>query len=324
MHRVVDRSGARGTAGPAGASLHGATVWLSLVVVSVLWGTAGVATRVALRGGVAPYMLSALRMTVASVLVLAYLAVRGKRFRVSRHLVGDGVVMALAQIVLPSVLFASALQYLSAGAASLLYALVPAATAVWLRLLHAGSLGAREALGLVMSLTGAVFVVVAHDAGTSLPASILGGALVAAAVGTASFAGVYGQRHASHPLLELMAPELVIGTLLLLAPGLLGGALDWGGLPLGTWAVICYLAVGVTVVPTALLLWLLKRTSVMRASLVNYLFPLVAVALGAAWFGERLTAELAIGGFMLLLGVAVVEASADGRHTADRALRPCP
>jgi drug/metabolite transporter (DMT)-like permease len=263
-------------------------------------------------------------MTMASVVVLACLAVTGRRFRVSRHLVGDGIVMALAQIVLPSVLFASALQYLPAGAASLLYALVPAATAVWMRLLHTGSLGARATLGLVMSLTGAVFVVLTHAAGTSLPASVLGGALVAAAVGAASFAGVYGQRHASHPLLELMAPELVIGTLLLLAPGLLGEASDWGSVSLGTWAVICYLAVGVTVVPTALLLWLLKRTSVMRASLVNYLFPLVAVVLGMAWFGEPLTPELAIGGFMLLLGVAVVEASAGGRHTGGQVVRPCP
>lgn len=301
-------------------------IWLALIAVSVLWGTAGVATRAALRGGVAPYSLTALRMTVASVIVLAYLVATGRRVRISRHLLGDGVVLATAQVVLPSVFFAAALEHLPSGAVCLLYALVPAATVLWMRLLlDTGSLGRRGVLGLAISVLGAALVMVAPaSANAGSPGSILGAGLVIVAVVVASFAGVYAKRHASHPLLEMMAPEILIGTMLLLAPGLLRGAIDWGGLSSGTWAVVGYLAVGVTALPTALLFWLLKRTSALRVSLVSYLFPLVAVVLGVVWFGEQLTRELALGGLVLLVGVAIVEAAAD-RGPADHAqLRPCP
>ena len=296
-----------------------------LIGVSALWGTAGVATQAALRGGVAPYALTALRMTVASMLLLGYLAARGKRVRISRHLLGDGAVLALAQVVFPSVLFAAALQHLPSGAVSLLYALVPAATVLWMRLLlDTGSLGRGGVLGLTLSVVGGALVLLAPPAAAAgRPGAMLGAWLVIIAVVVASFAGVYAKRHATHPLLEMMAPEILIGTILLLAPALLAGSLDWAGLSVGTWAVVGYLAVGVTIVPTALLFWLLKRTSALRVSLVNYLFPVVAVVLGALWFGEPLTGKLALGGFVLLFGVGIVDAAVD-RGTGHAELRPCP
>jgi drug/metabolite transporter (DMT)-like permease len=261
-------------------------------------------------------------MTVASLIVLACLAGRGRRVRISRHLVGDGVVLATAQVVLPSVLFAAALEHLPSGVVCLLFALVPAVTVLWMRpLLGTGSLGKKGVVGLVISVVGALLVVLAPTSG---PGSILGGGLVLGGVVVASFAGVYAERHASHPLLEMMAPEILIGTMLLLGPGLLRRPMGWGGLSLGTWAAVAYLAVGVTVVPTALLFWLVKRTSALRASLVDYLFPVVAVGLGVVWFGEQLTAPLALGGVVLLLGVAIVERSAERAPTGHAHLRPCP
>jgi drug/metabolite transporter (DMT)-like permease len=297
-------------------------VWLALVAVGVLWGTAGVATRAALQGGLGPYSLTALRMTVASLIVLVYLAARGRRLRISRHLVGDGVVLATAQVVLPSVLFAAALEHLPSGAVCLLFALVPAVTVLWMRLLlGTGSLGERGLFGLVLSVAGAVLVVLGAASGRG---SILGGGLVLVGVVVASFAGVYAKRHASHSLLEMMAPEILIGTMLLLGPELLRQPMEWGGLSLGTWAAVAYLAVGVTVVPTALLFWLIKRTSALRASLVDYLFPVVAVGLGLVWFGEQVTAPLALGGVVLLLGVAVVERSVERASSGHMHLRPCP
>jgi drug/metabolite transporter (DMT)-like permease len=300
-------------------------VWTVIIAVSGLWGTAGVATRAALQGGVGPYALTTLRMTVASILVLAYLAATGKRVRVSRHLLGDGAVMALAQVVLPSVLFAAALQHLPSGAVSLLYALVPAATVVWMRLLlGTGSLGRPALFGLTIAGAGAALVVLAPAPGTARAAgSILGAGLVVVAVTVASFAGVYAKRHAGHPPLDMIAPEIVMGTTLLLAPGLLGLGMNWEGLSLGTWAVVGYLAIGVTIMPIAMLFWLVKRTSALRASLVSYLFPVVAVALGILWFGERLTSELAVGGSVLLVGVGLVDAALD-RRIGRTEIRLCP
>ena len=109
--------------------------------------------------------------------------------------------------------------------------------------------------------------------------------MILAAVLVTSFHGVYSKRHSSHPLLEVMAPQILIGTMILLASGILGRALNWHGLSLVTWTVATYLAVGVTLVPTIVMWWLFKRSSAMRVALVNYLFPLVAIVVGVVWFG---------------------------------------
>lgn len=77
-------------------------------------------------------------------------------------------------------------------------------------------------------------------------------------------------------------------------------------------------------VPTAVLFWLFKRASVLKVALVNYLFPVVALVVGVAWFDERFSGWLAAGGIVLLLGVALVEMSSNGLHVNHAALRPCP
>jgi drug/metabolite transporter (DMT)-like permease len=322
-HHWLGSSSTRVVGGPTPRS--GWIVWLALVAISVSWGTMGIATQAALREVMAPYSLTALLMTMASAILLVYLAATKRKVRISRHFLGDGLVMALGQVVLPSVLFAAALERLPAGAVSLMFALVPAATALWVRLLMPASfLGRRATLGLGMALAGAVLVALnCTPEGPSSTGQRIGIGLMAAAVLVASFHGVYAKRHSSHPLFEVMAPQILIGTMVLLAPGILGGAMDLQGLSLVTWGVIAYLAVGVTVVPTAMMWWLFKRSSALKVALINYLFPIVAIVVGVLWFGEQLSGGLALGGIVLLAGVAVVETGNKILHQ-DAGLRPCP
>jgi drug/metabolite transporter (DMT)-like permease len=286
----------------------------------------GIATQSALRQGISPYMLTTLRMTMASAILLVYLVGTRRSLGLSRHSLWDGLVMALAQVVLPSILFAAALEHVSAGAASLLFALVPAATALGMREPSPdGKLRRRAGRGLTMSLAGAMLVALnSAQGGTARSGSVLGVGLIVAAVLVTSFDGIYSKRHSSHPLLEVMAPQILIGTMVLLASGILGGALRWQGLSLGAWGVVIYLAVGVTLVPAVVMWWLFKRNSAMKVALVNYLFPLVAIVVGVLWFGERLSAGLIFGGIVLLVGVAMMESVDGARHLNKAELRPCP
>jgi drug/metabolite transporter (DMT)-like permease len=304
----------------------GLLVWFALIAISVLWGTMGIATQSALREGISPYTLTTLRMTMASGILLVYLASTRRRLGLSRHLLGDGFVMALGQVVLPSVFFAAALEHVAAGAASLMFATVPAATALWLRVLSpAATLGRRASLGLTMALAGAVLVALNSARGGTPRSSVLAVGLILAAVLVTSFHGIYSKRHSSHALLEVMAPQILIGTMVLLATGILGGAMRWQRLSLVAWGVVIYLAVGVTVVPAIVMWWLFKRSSAMKVALVNYLFPLVAIMVGVLRFGERFSVSLAIGGSVLLLGVAIVEAGDDAvRYVNQAGLRACP
>ncbi len=91
-----------------------------------------------------------------------------------------------------------------------------------------------------------------------------------------------------------------------------------------SWAAIGYLGIAATLLPLALLYWLVRRTDAVKASLVNYLFPVVAIVLGAAIYNEALTAGLAGGAVCLLTGVGVVEAASGDNDRGAEELRPCP
>ncbi|MDQ4142818.1 MAG: DMT family transporter [Actinomycetota bacterium] len=299
-------------------------VWMVVLAVSVLWGTEGVATRVALEGGTSAYAVSSLRLAIASLFIGGFLAIRQRKLRVSRHVMADGVVMAIAQVVVPPVLFAASLRHLNVGTASLMFALAPAVTVLWMRLLsQTKHLGMSARFGLLISGLGAATLVLAESRAVSPTGRpVVGAALVLSSVSLSSFAGVYSKRHARHPALQMMAPEIFIGTAVLLTPGLLVDG--WGSVSLKSWAAIGYLGIAATLLPLALLYWLVRRTDAVKASFVNYLFPVVAIMLGAAIYNEALTAGLAGGAVCLLTGVGVVEAASGDNDRGAEELRPCP
>jgi drug/metabolite transporter (DMT)-like permease len=87
-------------------------------------------------------------------------------------------------------------------------------------------------------------------------------------------------------------------------------AIEW------TWraaASVVYLAVFGTVVTFGLYYWLLRHASSSAMSLIAYVTPVAAVALGAAAGGEALTGSLATGAGLVLLGVAVARGRATSR-----------
>jgi len=75
-------------------------------------------------------------------------------------------------------------------------------------------------------------------------------------------------------------------------------------LPAAAWAELAFLALGSIVV--GMLAWNLAvaRLPSQRAGLLLYLEPLVSVAGAVALLGERLSAGLAIGGLLILGGIA--------------------
>jgi drug/metabolite transporter (DMT)-like permease len=231
----------------------------------------------------------------------------------------------MGQVVLPSVLFAAALQHLPASAVCLLFALVPALTVLWIRLVQPGTLGLLTTAGLGLALIGAFLVALdCLGTGANTSNSILGLTFIGGAVLVASLHSVFAKRHADHPMLEVVVPQIVIGALILLGPALVSQAASLRGLSPGTWAVVGYLALGVTVGPAVILWWLFRQTSAVKAALVNYLFPVVAVAVGTLWFSEPFSPGFAVGGLTLLIGVALVETAARSMDPTAAELRPCP
>jgi drug/metabolite transporter (DMT)-like permease len=70
-------------------------------------------------------------------------------------------------------------------------------------------------------------------------------------------------------------------------------------------AALLYLALAGSALTFTLYFWLLKRLPATSLALINYGTPVVAVAVGAAWFGEPVTRRTLAGSALIVAGVAL-------------------
>jgi drug/metabolite transporter (DMT)-like permease len=77
----------------------------------------------------------------------------------------------------------------------------------------------------------------------------------------------------------------------------------WSG---ATWASLLYLAIGASVVAFYLNYWLLARMDASAMLMMGVAEVPIAVLLGAWLLGERLSADILVGGALVLAGVVVL------------------
>jgi drug/metabolite transporter (DMT)-like permease len=96
------------------------------------------------------------------------------------------------------------------------------------------------------------------------------------------------------------------GTLLLLCSALLG---EWRGLrspsPVGIGALL-YMIVAGSLVAYNSYVWLLKRMSPTRLASYAYVNPIVALAIGWLWGGEKLHASAIAGSALVLVSIFLI------------------
>ena len=283
-------------------SSSGAGTAAGLAAVGI-WGMAPVATR-ALVLQLAPLPLLVIRMGLAAVVLLPWCGpvLRRPGRRYAPRLIIAGL-LGMVGYNLPVTI---GLQWVPASTAGLVLASEP----VWLLLLAAVFLGERVSrrcwAGAAVALAG-----VGVLAGPSALSAHRGAGELAGvgliALGTLLFAAYTLMLR---PLSRAIGPvpataaSTVAGSLFYAA---LAGTVTSGQLsrlPAAAWAELAFLALGSIVV--GMLAWNLAvaRLPSQRAGLLLYLEPLVSVAGAVALLGERLSAGLAIGGLLILGGIA--------------------
>ena len=268
-----------------------------------IWGMAPVATR-ALVLQLAPLPLLVIRMGLAAVVLLPWCGpvLRRPGRRYAPRLIIAGL-LGMVGYNLPVTI---GLQWVPASTAGLVLASEP----VWLLLLAAVFLGERVSrrcwAGAAVALAG-----VGVLAGPSALSAHRGAGELAGvgliALGTLLFAAY---------TLMLRPLSRAIGPVPATAASTVAGSLFYAAfagtvtsgqlsrLPAAAWAELAFLALGSIVV--GMLAWNLAvaRLPSQRAGLLLYLEPLVSVAGAVALLGERLSAGLAIGGLLILGGIA--------------------
>jgi drug/metabolite transporter (DMT)-like permease len=103
--------------------------------------------------------------------------------------------------------------------------------------------------------------------------------------------------------------EMAVGGTALVALGSLGGEwgrLDLSGTPPSAWIAFAYLVVVGSVAGYSAYVWLLARAPLSLATTYAYVNPAVAVVLGALFLAEPLTANVLVGGGVIIAAVAFV------------------
>jgi drug/metabolite transporter (DMT)-like permease len=267
--------------------------------MSVIWGVPYLLIKVA-DGGVAPPVLVLARVTIGAVLLLP-IAVRRGELRALVPYWRWLVLFALVEIVTPWFLLSEAETRLSSSLSGLLIASVPILVAVFSRLTGGQDrLTAVRWAGLLIGLGGVALLVAGGgthgDAGSIVEVLLVA---VCYAIGPL----IIARKLSELPSLGMTAACLAFAAIIY-APL---AAVDWPTAAPRATVLAALVSLGVVCTAIAFLLFfaLIAEAGPARASVITYVNPAVAVALGIGILGERLTVAMAVS-FVLILGGSVL------------------
>jgi drug/metabolite transporter (DMT)-like permease len=278
-----------------------------LGVLASIWGASFLLIELAL-AGLSPIQIVLGRLTAGALVLAGIVAVR--RLPLPRGVVwAHLVVMGLVANILPFFAFGWGQERITSGLAGVLNGTTPLFTLAFaIAALPEERLQRARTAGLLIGFAGVVVVVGPWDQNpltSSIPGQLA--CLGAAACYGVSF--VYTRRFLAglgHPPVVMAASQLgVAATMLWLAAPLVARQpMDLDALVVGS-----VLALGAIGTGLAYLLYyrLITDSGATAASMVTYLIPIVAVALGVVVLSEPVGWNLFAGAAVVILGVAVAE-----------------
>ncbi len=301
------------------------------LTLSVIWGSSFMWIRIGLDEGAAPMAIVSMRTLFAAVLLGAVLLARRGRLPLRWNLWKRMIFLGATNIVVPFALIAWGQQYIPSGMASILNAMVPlftiffAAAALADEHITAAKLG-----GLGIGFLGVIVLALpsleAAGADEDAALAVAGMLAVAGASVFYGVASVYTRRRVTGmPIIEqpdgtMRAPlpvEISLGStvaafLMITLAALVferpeGGLLTVPDSAIG-WVALLWLGVLGTGVAYLIFFRIIERWGATRTTLVTYVIPLVAIALGFIFLGERLRPLELVGAALIIAGVVLVNA----------------
>jgi drug/metabolite transporter (DMT)-like permease len=284
------------------------TVIFCFASIYLIWGSTYLAIRIAIET-IPPLYTAGLRHLVAGSILLVWCI--AKRLRPTWQQVRASIVIGILFFLVGHGTLHWGEKEVPTGLASLLIATEP----IWVFILSAAAAkrwrwNATLLSGVFLGLAG-VALLMGRTTLTSSHAMIVSS--VAILVGALSWSAgiVYSRRsHLSgHPLL-LSALSLLGGSFFLLMVGTLVG--EWRGFSFSavshrSWIALAYLILFGSVITFTAYNWLLEHYSPTLVATHTYANPIVAVLLGWAFAGERITLNVCIATAMVIFAVFLVD-----------------
>jgi drug/metabolite transporter (DMT)-like permease len=287
--------------------------WLAFAALSVIWGVPYLFIKLAVDGGISPFFLSWSRLVLGAALLLAIAP------RQSAELLRSGprrwiAAYAIAEMALPFPLIAAGERTVDSSVAAIVIATVPLLIALLaLRFDHTERPTPVRLTGMLIGLAGVVALVGIDLSGRS--EEVLG-AVMLAAFGYAAGPLIIKRQLVSFDPFATMAVSLCFAAALLTPAGLLTMP---GSVPSAD-ALASLLVLGVVCTAAAfvILMVLITEVGAGRSSIITYINPVVAVALGVVVLGETPGAGAIAGLLLILIGSWL---STDGRLPTPRSRR---
>ena len=287
---------------------------LALTLIMAVWGSSFAILRGLLGADSAsPLALVSVRMAMATLLLTAFLAVRGQLKLWNRAVLRDGIFCGFL-LGIGFLLQTEGLQRTTASRSGFLTGML----VVLVPLIELGFFGKRPAwpalCGVLLAFAG-MTMLSAPWADTS-HATMLGDALtLGCALVFAAHIVALGRLAPRHPVMPMLLLQLATICALATLAGPLIERQHFSGQP-KLWLALLYLALFATLLAFGIQTWAQKVMPPVRVALISSLEPVFAAIWAAVLIGERLSGREVLGGAMIVLGVAVGEAGAAWRARA--------
>lgn len=280
---------------------HGAVsrrAWIAFATCSVLWGIPYFLIKIAVEDH-SPFFVAWARVALGAAILLP-IAWRLGAFRGLRRRWRVVLVFAVIEITIPFTLIPVGEQYIASSLAAILIAAVPLTIALMtIRFIPSEAVRGLRFAGLLVGLVGVVLLVGIEVAGQ--PRELLGAAsMLVATVGYAAGPMLIRMKMSDlHPM-GPVAAALGIAALLLTPAGI--ATLPAKAPDGDVIAALAVLGVACTAVALAVMFWLVAEAGPSKASIITYVNPVIAVALGVAFLDESLGAASVAGLLLILAG----------------------
>ena len=289
--------------------------WLLFALMCVIWGIPYLLIRVAVRD-LSPAVLVFARTGGAALLLMPIATARREVGPALRRL-APVAAFALVEIAIPWVLLSSAEERITSSLSGLLIAAVPLVGALIARLTGAGErLGPTSLAGLLLGL-GGVAALVGLDLGGTSALALVEVAFVV--LGYALGPAILSRQLGDVPSLGVLGVSLVL-TATVYAP-IAALSLPRRMPSTEVVASVAVLALVCTALAFLLFFALIGEIGPVRATVITYVNPAVAVALGVGLLGERLTTGMGVG-FVLILAGSLLATRPRSRTTRQWRLAP--
>lgn len=291
----------------SGAPAMNVSVWLLLIVLSLLWGGSFFFAEIALIE-LPPFTVVLGRVGIAALVLNILVVATGHCMPTGLRLWGAFLVMGTLNNLIPFSLIIWGQTEITSGLASILNATTPLFAVIVAHVLtHDEKLTANRIGGIVSGFLG-VILMIGPAALKGLGAEALAQLAVLTAALTYSFASIFGRRFKGLPPTVIASGQVTCSTVLMI-PLVLIIDRPWT-LPapgLATWSALIGIAVFSTALAYILYFKILALAGATNLMLVTFLIPISALLLGFLFLGETVDAGQVIGMTLIGAGLALID-----------------